>query len=553
MPPIAARASSGADMMSAAPNPSSSAAASSAAAAATAKMPRRRSFSTPNGNGNGNGSGSGSGSGKDSSGSGNGNGVHANTNGVHSSGTDAAASSRARPSLLERRENELAALQVPRTQRLHASPRGSFDSLASDTATTHAHASAAASTATAATATAATAGSPLPASPSPLSAAEASPSHFHLPSIGNAAGSPSHGGARSGSGMGFGGATTPPPPAAAPPSASSSGGRRSPRPPPAAAASPIPIAGPLSAAPAPPRRRSIRRASSSGSALASTPPEGGNAAAAALAAGAMRPRRGSFGRHFLDEGSPPAYEADDGASPPRAPPPRLRSGPTVPPHRRASDNVVFVSGGDEDTEAEDEDLMAAVRQRASATPRSPLAQTADGAPRGLHVHAPEAERARAGQTPPQHSLQLDDADGANSVAAVPPAASPTRRDLASHLSDYTLEKTVGEGAFAKVKLATHTLSGIQVAIKIIYKDRIKEEYVRRNLQREGDLMRALHHQHVIRLYEVIETGVWVGGVGMGEWPGGVGENRDEKARQIAWQQAYLNFSHHPTQTMCTPW
>lgn len=56
-------------------------------------------------------------------------------------------------------------------------------------------------------------------------------------------------------------------------------------------------------------------------------------------------------------------------------------------------------------------------------------------------------------------------------------------------------------------------SGLQVAIKIIYKDRIKDDYVRRNLHREGDLMRELHSAHVIRLYEIIETGKDRGAMG----------------------------------------
>jgi maternal embryonic leucine zipper kinase len=35
--------------------------------------------------------------------------------------------------------------------------------------------------------------------------------------------------------------------------------------------------------------------------------------------------------------------------------------------------------------------------------------------------------------------------------------------------DYELEKTIGCGGFAKVKLATHTLTGVKVAIKIMEK------------------------------------------------------------------------------------
>jgi serine/threonine protein kinase len=63
----------------------------------------------------------------------------------------------------------------------------------------------------------------------------------------------------------------------------------------------------------------------------------------------------------------------------------------------------------------------------------------------------------------------------------------------------------GEGAFAKVKAATHIATGVPVAVKIIDKTKITEDYVWRNLHREGELMKRLRHPHVIRLFEIVET------------------------------------------------
>lgn len=46
---------------------------------------------------------------------------------------------------------------------------------------------------------------------------------------------------------------------------------------------------------------------------------------------------------------------------------------------------------------------------------------------------------------------------------------------------------------------------VQVAIKIIETDKIKEEYVKKNLLREAQLMRRLRHPNIIRLYETMKT------------------------------------------------
>lgn len=73
------------------------------------------------------------------------------------------------------------------------------------------------------------------------------------------------------------------------------------------------------------------------------------------------------------------------------------------------------------------------------------------------------------------------------------------------IGNYIIGKTLGEGAFAKVKAGVHAITGTNVAIKIINKTKIKDSYVLRNLRREGELMRRLRHRHVILLYEIIET------------------------------------------------
>ncbi|KAK1134826.1 hypothetical protein K0M31_007597 [Melipona bicolor] len=68
---------------------------------------------------------------------------------------------------------------------------------------------------------------------------------------------------------------------------------------------------------------------------------------------------------------------------------------------------------------------------------------------------------------------------------------------------YDLEKTIGSGGFAKVKLATHIATGEKVAIKIMDKISLGDDLPRVKL--EVQALKTLLHQHICRLYQVIET------------------------------------------------
>ncbi|KAG8195836.1 hypothetical protein JTE90_008531 [Oedothorax gibbosus] len=69
---------------------------------------------------------------------------------------------------------------------------------------------------------------------------------------------------------------------------------------------------------------------------------------------------------------------------------------------------------------------------------------------------------------------------------------------------YHLEKTIGKGNFAVVKLATHIITKTKVAIKIIDKTHLDDDNLKKIL-REIQIMKMLHHPHIIILYQVMET------------------------------------------------
>ncbi|KAI3638604.1 hypothetical protein MIR68_003102 [Amoeboaphelidium protococcarum] len=72
------------------------------------------------------------------------------------------------------------------------------------------------------------------------------------------------------------------------------------------------------------------------------------------------------------------------------------------------------------------------------------------------------------------------------------------------IGNYAFEKTIGQGNFAKVKLAKHKLTGQEVAIKIIDKTTLDEKKLGK-LHREVRIMKMLNHPNIVKLFEVIET------------------------------------------------
>ena len=71
--------------------------------------------------------------------------------------------------------------------------------------------------------------------------------------------------------------------------------------------------------------------------------------------------------------------------------------------------------------------------------------------------------------------------------------------------NYILGETIGEGAFAKVKLATHIYTGEKVAIKILNKEKINKSSDIKKIKKEITILQKLKHKNIIQLYEIMET------------------------------------------------
>ncbi|KAJ3039031.1 hypothetical protein HK097_002960 [Rhizophlyctis rosea] len=70
---------------------------------------------------------------------------------------------------------------------------------------------------------------------------------------------------------------------------------------------------------------------------------------------------------------------------------------------------------------------------------------------------------------------------------------------------YKVDKTIGQGTYGKVRLGINTHTNEKVAIKVIEKSQIQSSKQVARLQREIRFLKLLHHPHIVKVYEVIET------------------------------------------------
>ncbi|KAJ8403733.1 hypothetical protein AAFF_G00346010 [Aldrovandia affinis] len=85
-----------------------------------------------------------------------------------------------------------------------------------------------------------------------------------------------------------------------------------------------------------------------------------------------------------------------------------------------------------------------------------------------------------------------------------PSHLPASRPPPARVGYYEIERTIGKGNFAVVKLATHIITKAKVAIKIVDKTQLDDENLKK-IFREVQIMKMLRHPHIIRLYQVMET------------------------------------------------
>ena len=73
------------------------------------------------------------------------------------------------------------------------------------------------------------------------------------------------------------------------------------------------------------------------------------------------------------------------------------------------------------------------------------------------------------------------------------------------VGNYILSNTIGKGTFSKVKLGIHLPTQKKVAIKILDKEKIKDESDLERISREIHILTVLRHPNIAQLYETITS------------------------------------------------
>jgi len=75
----------------------------------------------------------------------------------------------------------------------------------------------------------------------------------------------------------------------------------------------------------------------------------------------------------------------------------------------------------------------------------------------------------------------------------------------NQLDNYRLERVIGQGSYAVVRLATDKTNATRVAIKTYEKQRLMDPRKMKNVRREISILKDTDHENIIKLLTTIET------------------------------------------------
>ncbi|KAJ3151684.1 hypothetical protein HDU89_001732 [Geranomyces variabilis] len=96
-----------------------------------------------------------------------------------------------------------------------------------------------------------------------------------------------------------------------------------------------------------------------------------------------------------------------------------------------------------------------------------------------------------------------------SSTSITPGSPPGAAQPGDFIGRWRVERTIGQGTYGKVRLAIDPLTLEKVAVKVIEKSQVQSNKQIARLQREIRFLRLLHHPHIVKVYEVLETDAFI--------------------------------------------
>ncbi|TQW10936.1 carbon catabolite derepressing protein kinase [Cordyceps javanica] len=117
------------------------------------------------------------------------------------------------------------------------------------------------------------------------------------------------------------------------------------------------------------------------------------------------------------------------------------------------------------------------------------------------THVRRQQQQQQHQPHHRHDADRPPKPASQTVGAPPKEKTKTEQRIGA----YKVIRTLGEGSFGKVRLATHIGTGQQVALKIIARKKLISRDMVGRVEREIEYLQLLRHPHIIKLYTVIKT------------------------------------------------
>ena len=81
----------------------------------------------------------------------------------------------------------------------------------------------------------------------------------------------------------------------------------------------------------------------------------------------------------------------------------------------------------------------------------------------------------------------------------------TKQEYSKKIGNYVLLNEIGTGTFSKVAKAFHIITDQEVAVKILEKEKIKDEIDIERILREIEILKKVIHPNICQLYETYST------------------------------------------------